>query len=52
MKYLVIRKYIKENKVVIKHVSTELIVANHLTKDMLPKSFKDYVKRMRVDPVL
>jgi len=34
--YLVIKKCIKEKKVVIEHISTDLMIANSLTKGMPP----------------
>lgn len=46
IKYLAIRERVKEKKVVIKHVSTELMIADPLTKGMPPKKFKDHVVRM------
>ena len=47
-KYLVIRECGKENKVIIEHVSTELMIANPLIKGMPPLKFKDHVDRMRL----
>ncbi|XP_057483946.1 secreted RxLR effector protein 161-like [Actinidia eriantha] len=46
IKYLAIKERVKEKKVAIKHVSTELIIAGPLTKGMPPKNFKDHVVRM------
>jgi hypothetical protein len=46
IKYLAVRERVKENKVVIEHVSTELMIADPLTKGMPPKNFKDHVVRM------
>ena len=46
IKYLAIRERVKEKKVVIEHVSTELMIADPLTKGMPPKNFKDHVVRM------
>nr|KYP74792.1 Copia protein [Cajanus cajan] len=46
IKYLAIRERVKEKKVVIEHVSTELMIADPLTKGMPPKNFKDHVTRM------
>lgn len=48
IKYLAIREYVKEKKVVIEHISTELIIANILTKDIPPMKFKDNVDKMRI----
>ena len=46
IKYLVIRECVKEKKVVIEHISTELMLADFLTKVMPPKYFKDHVVQM------
>ena len=46
IKYLAIREHVKEKKVVIEHVNTELMIADPLTKGMPPKNFKDHVVRM------
>ena len=48
IKYLAIRKRVKEKKMIIEHVSTELMIIDPLTKDMSPKNFKDHVVRMRL----
>ena len=37
IKYLAIRERIKEKKVVIEHVNTELMITNPLTKGMPPQ---------------
>ena len=46
IKYLAIRERVKEMKVVIEHISTELMIADPLTKGMSPKHFKDHVTQM------
>ena len=46
IKYLAIRERVNEKKVVIEHVSTELMIADPLTKGMPPLKFKDNVERM------
>ena len=46
IKYLVIRERVKEKKVVIHHISTELMIADPLTKGMPPLKFKDHVVNM------
>ena len=46
IKYLVIRERVKENKLVIEHISTESMLADPLTKGMPPKYFKDHVVQM------
>ncbi|PKI40083.1 hypothetical protein CRG98_039536 [Punica granatum] len=49
VKYLAIREHVKENKVVIEHISTELMIADPLMKGMPTKGFKDHVNRMGLD---
>ncbi|RVW83861.1 Retrovirus-related Pol polyprotein from transposon TNT 1-94 [Vitis vinifera] len=46
IKYLALRERVKEKTVVIEHVSTELMIANPLTKGMPPLKFKDHVNRL------
>ena len=48
IKYLAIREIVKDNKVVIEHISTKLMIADPLTKGMPPFKYKDHVKRMRL----
>ena len=48
IKYLAIRKHVKEKKVVIKHISTKLMIVDHLTKGMPPMKFNDHVDRMKI----
>ena len=48
IKYLAIRKRVKELKVVIEHISTEFMIVDPLTKGMSPKYFKDHVVQMRL----
>ena len=46
IKYLAIREHVSEKKVVIEHISTELMIADPLIKDMPLLRFKDHVVRM------
>ncbi|KAH9765063.1 Amine oxidase [Citrus sinensis] len=46
IKYLAIRERVKEKKVVIEHVNTELMIADPLIKGMPPQKFKNHVDRM------
>ena len=46
IKYLAIRERVKEMKVIIEHISTELMIVDPLTKGMPPKYFKDHVVQM------
>uniref|UniRef100_A0A2N9GEG7 Retrovirus-related Pol polyprotein from transposon TNT 1-94 n=1 Tax=Fagus sylvatica TaxID=28930 RepID=A0A2N9GEG7_FAGSY len=52
IKYLAIRERIKEKKVVIEHVSTELMVADPLTKGMPLLKFKDHVAKMGLGSIM
>ena len=52
IKYLTIRERVKEKKVVIEHISTELMIADPLTKGMPPLKFKDHVKKMGLSSTL
>ena len=51
-KYLAIRERVKNNKVVIEHVSTGLMIADPLTKGMPPFRFKDHVERMGLGSII
>ena len=46
IKYLAIRERVKDKKVVIEHIRTELMIANPLTKGMPPFKFKDHIEKM------
>ena len=46
IKYLAIRERVKEIKVVIEHISTELMIVDPLTKGMPPKYFKNHLVQM------
>ncbi|KAL0313499.1 UNVERIFIED_CONTAM: Retrovirus-related Pol polyprotein from transposon TNT 1-94 [Sesamum radiatum] len=52
IKYLAIRERVKKWKVVIEHISTELMLADPLTKGMPLKNFKDHVARMGIGPMM
>ena len=52
IKYLAIRERVKDKKVVIEHISIELMIADPLTKGMPPFKFKDHVERMRLGSTL
>ena len=52
IKYLAIRERVKEKKVIIEHISTELMIADPLTKGMPPLKFKDHVKKMGLSSTL
>jgi len=52
IKYLAIRERVKDKKVVIEHINTELMIVDPLTKGMPPFKFKNYVERMRLGSTL
>ena len=52
IKYLTIRERVKEKKVVIEHISTELMIADPLTTGMPPLKFKDHVVNMGVSSLV
>ena len=52
IKYLAIRERVKENKVVIEHVSTQLMIVDPLTKGMPPLRFKDHVMNMGLGSIM
>ena len=52
IKYLVVREHVKEKKVIIEHVSTELMIVDSLTKGMPPFKFKDHVDKMGLGSIM
>ncbi|XP_051127356.1 secreted RxLR effector protein 161-like [Andrographis paniculata] len=52
IKYLALRERVKENKVVIEHVITKLMLADPLTKGTPLKNFRDHVTSMRLDSTM
>ena len=52
IKYLAIRERVKEKKVINEHVSTELMIADPLTKGMPPFKFKDHVMNMGLGSIM
>ena len=48
IKYLALREHVKEKKMVIKHISTELMIAGPFTKGMPQMKFNDHVEKMRI----
>ncbi|KAG9458112.1 hypothetical protein H6P81_002620 [Aristolochia fimbriata] len=51
IKYLAIRECVKDQKVIIEHINTELMLADSLTKGMPPRKFKDHVVTMGFHPI-
>ncbi|KAK7321173.1 hypothetical protein VNO77_31533 [Canavalia gladiata] len=52
IKYLAIRERVKDMKVIIEHINTELMLADPLTKGMPPYKFKDHVIIMGLGSIL
>ena len=52
IKYLAIMERVKEHKVVMEHISSELMVEDPLTKGMPIKNFKDHVTNMGLGSIL
>jgi hypothetical protein len=52
IKYLTIRERVKEKKVVIEHVSTELMIVDPLTKGMPPFKFKEHIMNMGLGSIM
>ncbi|RVW89844.1 Retrovirus-related Pol polyprotein from transposon TNT 1-94 [Vitis vinifera] len=52
IKYLAIRERVKEKKVVIEHISIELMIVDPLTKDMPLLKFKDHVVNMGLSSLI
>ena len=52
IKYLAIREYVKAKKVVIEHVSIDLMIADPLTKGMPLFKFKDHVLNMGLGSIM
>eukprot|EP00253_Pinus_taeda_P009247 PITA_09247 len=52
IKYLAIRERVKEKKVVIEHVSSELMITDPLTKGMPPLKFKDHIMNMGLGSIM
>ena len=52
IKYLGIKKYVKENKVIIEHISTKLIITNLLTKGMPLFKFKYHIVKIGLGSIM
>ena len=52
IKYIAIRERVKEKKVVIEHINTELMIVDPLTKGMPPLKFKDHVVNMGLSSLM
>ena len=52
IRHLAIRERVKEKKVIIKYVSTKLMIVDPLTKGMPLFRFKDHLDRMRLGSIM
>ena len=48
LKYFTVKEEVQKQRVLIEHISTNLMVAVPLTKGLPPKTFKEHVKRMGI----
>ena len=48
LKYLVVKEEVYKQKVSIEHISTNLMIADPLTKELPPKTFAGHVERMGI----
>ncbi|XP_075656456.1 secreted RxLR effector protein 161-like [Castanea sativa] len=49
LKYLTIKEEVQKQQVSIKHISTELMIADPLTKGLPPETFKEHVDRIGLE---
>ena len=49
LKYLAVKEEVQKQKISIEHISTELMIANPLTKGLVPKTFNNHVNIMGLD---
>lgn len=52
IKFRVIKERVQEKKVIMEHISTQLMIADPLTKGMQIKSFKGHVVKMGLSSVM
>ena len=52
IKDLAIWERVKDNKVIIEHISTELMISDPLTKGIPPFKFKDHVSKMGLGSIM
>ena len=48
LKYFVVKEEVHKQKVSIEHISTNFMIADPLTKGLLPKFFNEHVERMGI----
>ena len=49
LKYLTVKEDVQKQRVSIEHLSTQLMVADPLTKGLAPKTFKEHVDQMGLE---
>ena len=49
LKYLVVKDEVRERRISIEHICTQLMVADPLTKALPPKTFIGHVNRMGLE---
>ena len=49
LKYFSVKEEVHKQRVSIKHINTELMVVDPLTKGLPPKTYKEHVKMMGLD---
>ena len=49
LKYLTVKEDVQKQRVSIEHISTQLMVADPLTKELAPKTFREHVSRMGLE---
>ena len=48
IKYFVVKEEVHKQRVSIEHISTNLMIADPLTKELSPKAFNEHVERMGI----
>ena len=48
LKYFAVKEEVQKQRVSIEHISTKLMIADPLTKELPPKTFNDHVERMGI----
>ena len=49
LKFFFVNEEVQKQKVSIEHITTNLMIADLLTKGLSPKAFKEHVQRMGLD---
>ena len=52
IKYLKLREHVKSSKVIIRHISTRLMIVDPLTKGLPPKTYKEHVEHIGLNSIL